>query len=94
MWLDVGREFVVELLLLSRDGDVIPIGGGGGPVALLNFLDGQLRCVGARVSGARGGMGGAGRGVEGGGGGGERYAFYGCNWVGDGWRGGWRRKRV
>ena len=32
VWLDVGREFVVELLLLSRDGDVIPIGGHDDPL--------------------------------------------------------------
>jgi hypothetical protein len=62
VWLDVGREFVVELILQSRDGDVIPIGGGRGPVAHLHFLDGQLRCVGARVR--EGGGGGRRGGVE------------------------------
>jgi len=80
VWLEVGQEYKVELLMQSRDGDVIPVGGVGGAVVhmhVLVTLAHELQRVGAwwgrgeEGGGGEGGEGGRGGRVGGGGGGGE-----------------------
>ena len=62
-WLEVGREHKVELLMQSRDGHVIPVGGGGTVVHLHVFAQ-KLRRVGAWGVGGQGGGGEGSRSVN------------------------------